>query len=271
MKLSDYHPSMEGATPVTPTQPVLQNAQPQIPNEQTQVSAYLRTTVPLPLQYAPDTLKQYNRPGLSSYRTSPISPSGIPGINAAVSSTTTTNINEFATVAAIGPNGAIQFANGGALDGVSQFEWLNGISTLAITGTIQLVGTANATVFNASTGFQIGGTAVSGNILVGNGTAFVSGTGAGLALWNTVTKTANYIAVAGDYVECNTSGGGFTVTLPSAAANTNRSIRVKKISSDSNTLTIAAADNIDGNSSFLVTFQNTEGEFTATSSTWLVG
>lgn len=171
MPLSDFYPSMQGATPVEPAMP---NAQPQIPNDQTQVSGYLRTTVPLPLQYSPDTLKQYNRPGLSSFRTSPIGPSGIPGINSAVNSTTTTSIHEFASVAAVGPNGAVQFANAGGLDGVSQFEWVNGINTLAITGAIQLIGNANATIFNAATGFQIAGAATAAQYLRGNGTNFVS-------------------------------------------------------------------------------------------------
>jgi len=46
------------------------------------------------------------------------------------------------------------------------------------------------------------------------------------------TKTANYNAVAGDIVLCNTSGGEFTITLPPAASNANAQITIKKITED---------------------------------------
>ncbi|VVB52826.1 Uncharacterised protein [uncultured archaeon] len=79
MPLSDYFPQMKGWKAVdTPD-----GMKPQIPDATTQVSPYLRAPLPLPLQYAPDTLKQYNRPGLSSFRVSPQSPSSFPAINAA--------------------------------------------------------------------------------------------------------------------------------------------------------------------------------------------
>ena len=63
-----------------------------------------------------------------------------------------------------------------------------------------------------------------------------------------VTVTANYNAVAGDFVLCNTTGGGLTVTLPLSAANALATICVKKVSSDTNTVTIAnsASDTLDG-------------------------
>ncbi len=82
MALSDYFPSMQGWTPVTEKAPTA-NQQPQIPNDQTQRSGYLRTTLPLPLQYSGDTIKQYNTPGMSSYRIAPLPPSGLPTVNAA--------------------------------------------------------------------------------------------------------------------------------------------------------------------------------------------
>lgn len=76
MSLSDFYPQMEGWTPAASIPKA-----PQSPNPETQVSPYLRTTTPLLLQYTGDTVKQYNRPGLSSFRISPIAPAGIPTIN----------------------------------------------------------------------------------------------------------------------------------------------------------------------------------------------
>jgi hypothetical protein len=172
MKLSEYYPSMQGATPVGPVVPAA--APPVIPNDQTQVTRYLRTTLPLPLQYSPDTLKQYNRPGLSSFRIAPLPPGGNPAVNASSTSTSTSNIQQFVNTAANGPNGAIQFNVGGALTGVAQFEWDNIGSNLLITGGASISGTVAGSIFNASTGYRIAGAAGSGQFLRGDGVNFVS-------------------------------------------------------------------------------------------------
>jgi hypothetical protein len=84
-----------------------------------------------------------------------------------------------------------------------------------------------------------------------------------------VTVAAPYTAVAGDFVLCDTSGGGFTVTIPLSAANALSNICVKKISSDQNVLTIAAsgADNIDFQSSWITTQRGTAVLMTATGTT----
>lgn len=55
----------------------------------------------------------------------------------------------------------------------------------------------------------------------------------------TASKTAGYTAVNGDYVLCDATGGGFTITLPAAAAN--RFIGVKKTDSSANLITITRA------------------------------
>ena len=62
------------------------SARPQIPDAATQVSPFLRTTLPLPLQYQPDTLKQFNRPGMSGFRIAPLPPNALPTINSAAAS-----------------------------------------------------------------------------------------------------------------------------------------------------------------------------------------
>src|SRR5882762_3614459 len=79
MGLSDWYPEFEGWTPVEESAPP---ARPQLPTPEVQVSPYLRAPLPLPLQYTGDTIKQYNRPGISSFRIAPLPPGGIPSINA---------------------------------------------------------------------------------------------------------------------------------------------------------------------------------------------
>lgn len=64
-----------------------------------------------------------------------------------------------------------------------------------------------------------------------------AGVGAHKALTVTSTKTANYNAVSGDLVPGNTSGGAFTVTLPTAAVGS--VIVVTKTGTDTNKLSIA--------------------------------
>jgi hypothetical protein len=82
MKLSDFFPEMEGFTPVVSS--VAKT--PQIPNPETQITPFLRAPLPLPLQYSGDTIKQYNRPGLSSFRMAPLTPGGNASANAAAKS-----------------------------------------------------------------------------------------------------------------------------------------------------------------------------------------
>jgi len=146
MALSDFYPDMKGWVPVepavTPPAPQIPNLTPtgpsQSPTAETQSSPYLRTTIPLPLQYTPDTLKQYNRPNISSFRIAPLPPSGIPSVNSAAASSVTSTVQEFINAAAAGPNSAIQFNNGGALAGSPQLEWNNGSSILSIIGSLTI-------------------------------------------------------------------------------------------------------------------------------------
>ncbi len=65
-------------------------------------------------------------------------------------------------------------------------------------------------------------------------------------------KTGNYTAAAGDIVLCDTSLGGFTVTLPASSLSIGLlPITIKKTSTDSNVLSIASTggDTLDGNAS----------------------
>lgn len=66
----------------------------------------------------------------------------------------------------------------------------------------------------------------------------------------TGVKTANYGPVAGELVRCDTSGGGFTVTLPTAVGVAGQRIGVKDVAASfaAHNLTIAvtSAQTIDG-------------------------
>jgi hypothetical protein len=90
MKLSDFYDDMKGWVSAGETSTVA--GSPQVPNAETQVSPYLRTTQPLPLQYSGDTIKQFNLPGLSKFRIAPLPPSGLPTINSAATSATVSAI-----------------------------------------------------------------------------------------------------------------------------------------------------------------------------------
>lgn len=196
MPLSDFHESMKGWVPA----PTVEVPKPPIPDPTTQVSPYLRTTLPLPMQYSPDTLRQSNRPGLSSFRIAPLPPGGSPAINAASASVTK------AIIAAI--------------------------PVVPVVPTPQIDG----------------------------------------GTWNvTATKVGPYTAVAGDMVLVDTSGGGVTITLPAAGSNLKKSIRVKKISSDLNVVTVtrSGADLVDGLTSQTFAGQYTDLEITSDSvSNW---
>ena len=73
-------------------------------------------------------------------------------------------------------------------------------------------------------------------------------------------------------VLCDTSGGGFTVTLPAASGSNGWIYNIKKISSDGNTLTIArtGSDVIDGQTSLSITTQyvNAEVQGYAANNSW---
>lgn len=117
MPLSDHYPDLKGWTPAPNVSPM---ALPQLPTPEVQVSPFLRATLPLPLIYTPDTLKQSNRPGLSSYRVAPQSPSSFPAINAAATS----------SVSAAIAQAVIPISGGGG-----------GISSVGVTGPKEIVTT----------------------------------------------------------------------------------------------------------------------------------
>lgn len=87
-----------------------------------------------------------------------------------------------------------------------------------------------------------------------------------------VSKTTTYTANAFEIILCNSSGGGFTINLPSAASNTNKEITVKKISSDGNTITIDGnlSETIDGELTLLINSQWDAVNMISNGSNWFI-
>lgn len=90
---------------------------------------------------------------------------------------------------------------------------------------------------------------------------------------NVVSKTANYIAVANDFILSSTNP--FTVTLPTASGINGQSVRVKKTDNDMTAITSIATtggQTIDGNAANLYFCQtiNEEWVFVSDGSNWIV-
>ena len=99
-----------------------------------------------------------------------------------------------------------------------------------------------------------------GQVLTSTGTAWSSAAApSGGPTWT--TKTANYNAAAGDYLNCNTSAGAFTVTLAAAPA-TNSTVYFQDAAGtfDLNNLTVNPnGKTIMGDSGNLVCTQRNAG------------
>jgi hypothetical protein len=113
-------------------------------------------------------------------------------------------------------------------------------------------------------------------VLSWNGTALTwatpaAGGGGGTSSWNAVTRTTAYTAVSGDFVICNTSTSGFTVTLP--APTNGAYVTVKKATNNVNAVLVAPpSGNIDAGPSTSATISvNNYGQvadFMADGTTW---
>lgn len=96
----------------------------------------------------------------------------------------------------------------------------------------------------------------SGTFLKSNGAAAPSW--ADPALLSVATKTANYTLTSTDnIILADSSGGAFTLTLPSAASNTGKLFKIKKITTDFNSVTISgASSSVDTNGEEVEIYSN---------------
>ncbi len=74
-----------------------------------------------------------------------------------------------------------------------------------------------------------------------------------------VSKTANYTPLSTDaYIECDASGGAFTITLPPVAGNPGLALDIMKTDSSANAVTVDGdgSDLIDGATTAVIVSEN---------------
>lgn len=88
----------------------------------------------------------------------------------------------------------------------------------------------------------------------------------------TSIKTNNYTASYFDLVRCDPTSGGFTIFLPTAVGNINKSIIVKNVSSSINSIIIDAfnSETIDGSASVSITVGYEGLTFVSDGSNWVI-
>jgi len=91
-------------------------------------------------------------------------------------------------------------------------------------------------------------------------------------LWSTITVTSDHSATRNQMILCDTSSNPLTVTLPLASININRQISIKKISNDSNSVTISAtgSDLVDGLTDIGLKTENSSITTISNGSAWYI-
>lgn len=99
------------------------------------------------------------------------------------------------------------------------------------------------------------------------GLAWASPTGAALSV---VTKTTTYTATTSDDLILVTTGSSWTLSLYASSGNSGKRLKIKKTSSDTNTLTIDgnASETIDGSTTTTIDSQYEELEIICDGSNW---
>ena len=166
-----------------------------------------------------------------------------------------------------------------------------GSGNVAIVGTDGRVPAISSTYFAALSGANL--TSLNGSA-VASGTVPAAQLGSGSggstkflredSTWQTVpavpvvvlAKSTNYTVSTGDGIDVlvtmDASGGARTVSLYTASGNTGRTIRVKKIDSNANAVTIAAngAETIDGYSTLALYVQHDFADLISDGTNWVI-
>ncbi len=90
--------------------------------------------------------------------------------------------------------------------------------------------------------------------------------------FNVVQRSAAYAAAYDDYVTCDTSLGGFTVTLPSAVGASGRVVAVRKATTDANVVTVntVGGQMINGDPTAIVLGPYTSISLVSDGSNWMI-
>jgi hypothetical protein len=150
---------------------------------------------------------------------------------------------------------------------------------LYTTGNNFLMGTANAKALV----FMTGGTAqatnermridATGNVGVGTNNPVSKMQVAGSLGLAIITKTASYTASANDYtILCNNTGGGITISLPTAAGCAGRVYVIKKVSAAGNNVTIDGfgSETIDGSITDVLSTQYSSVTIQSDGTNWYI-
>jgi hypothetical protein len=99
-----------------------------------------------------------------------------------------------------------------------------------------------------------------------------SSSGGDFNSWTTTNQITNYTAVRNNVILCDTSAGGFTVTLPLAVENRDKTIMIKKISNDAGVVTVSpqGAETIDNDDEKTINFYLTSFTVISDGSNWWV-
>jgi hypothetical protein len=191
------------------------------------------------------------------------------------------------TVSAAGSDTEVQFNSGGSLAGDIPFRYdsgrvlIGGISeffeSLAIsdTGT----GAADPSISIKERSSAPTNRATYLTIWVKNTTPAslwftddVAGNYEVASVYSLVSKTANYTAVIGEVVLCDPSGGGFTITLPTAADVSGKTIVVKNTTTSTNTITVdtTSSQTMDGETSLTINEAYKSLTFISDGSNWSI-
>lgn len=95
----------------------------------------------------------------------------------------------------------------------------------------------------------------------------------GAATWTMLSKSSAYGADFGDFVSCDTTLGGFTVTLPTAVGNAGKSIYVRKSSADGNSVLVdtTGGQTINGSTTQTIVGQYTAIVMVSDGANWVIG
>lgn len=125
----------------------------------------------------------------------------------------------------------------------------------------------------SSTSFTLpDGDGSNGQVLSTDGSATLSWATVGGGGWTYASKTANYTAAVGEFVNVDATSGNITITLPTASGQSGQRIGVRKSDSGSNTVTVDgnSAETINSYLTYVLSYLNDTIYIQSDGSNWMV-